>query len=465
MLLDVEICEMNWKQRALGTAVIALILTSGCTDPQLIDDGGIDVVESTDSLHQELIRVLTEASDGEGPSYYMMPRALSEIPADPNNPITAEKVALGKLLYHETALGTDPQQAEGMFTYSCASCHHAQAGFQAGLPQGIGEGGMGFGLQGEGRIQDPGYSIPVLDIQPIRTPSVLNIAFQEAVLWNGQFGATGVNVGTEDSWYPGSAQATNYLGFEGTETQAIKGLDVHRMGMDAALFVEYGYGEQLISVFGDLGDTLMSDVYAGLAIAAYERTVLASEAPFQRWLRGDEHAMTKTQKEGAILFFGKANCASCHNGPSLANMEFHAIGMKELEGQGVHTTVFENQTVHLGRGGFTNRPEDMYKFKVPQLYNLKDSRFYGHGASFQTVLDVVRYKNEAVKEMADCPDIQLADEFVPLGLTEDEIWAITVFINDGLYDADLMRYVPESLPSGNCFPNNDGYSASDLGCD
>ena len=319
-------------------------------------------------------------------------------------------------------------------------------------------------MRGEGRVQNPDYSVPVMDLQPIRSPSVINIAYQEAVLWNGQFGATGVNAGTEDSWYPGSPQETNHLGFEGTETQAIKGLNVHRMAMDATMFAEYGYGEQLINVFGDLGDTLMSNVYAGLAIAAYERTILATEAPFQKWLAGDNQAMTEKQKEGAILFFGKANCSSCHNGPSLANMEFHALGMNDLAGQGVHSSGISNPIVKLGRGSFTNRPEDMYKFKVPQLYNLKDSRFYGHGASFQTVLDVVKYKNEAVKEKGDCPDEQLADEFVPLGLTDDEMWAITVFINDALYDPDLMRYVPESLPSGYCFPNNDGYSANDLGC-
>ena len=75
------------------------------------------------------------------------------IPNDINNPITEAKVALGKLLFHETGLAMNANLEEGMSTYSCASCHHAKAGFQSGILQGIGEGGMGFGINGEGRFK------------------------------------------------------------------------------------------------------------------------------------------------------------------------------------------------------------------------------------------------------------------------------------------------------------------------
>lgn len=79
------------------------------------------------------------------------------IPQDMSNPLTAEKIALGQMLYHETALATEGVNESRSGTWSCASCHHAASGFKAGIPQGIGEGGEGFGLTGEGRVFADGF--------------------------------------------------------------------------------------------------------------------------------------------------------------------------------------------------------------------------------------------------------------------------------------------------------------------
>ncbi len=379
--------------------------------------------------------------------------------------MTAAKVALGQLLFHETGMAVDPKLEEGRFTYSCASCHHAQGGFQACLPQGISEGGRGFGLHGEGRFPNTNYTVADLDIQPIRTPSALNIAYQTNILWNGQFGATHLNVGTEANWTPGTPKVWNNLGFEGTETQAIAGMTVHRLNMPESLFLETEYKDLYRAAFGDLDDdTLRSKVYSGLAIAAYERTILANEAPFQKWLGGNVTALSNKEKEGAILFFGKAECYTCHNGPALNSMEFYALGMNKLDGSGVYLSDPSDEAANLGRGGFTNAAEDRYKFKVPQLYNLIQSKFYGHGGNFHSVEEVVRYKNKAVPENAQVPTSQLAAGFHPLALSNAEIDAITAFIEYGLYDRNLARYVPASIPSGFCFPNNDPKSAHELGC-
>ena len=75
----------------------------------------------------------------------------------------------------------------------------------------------------------------------------------------------------------------------------------------------------------------IKEEFAGLAVAAYERTVLANQAPFQAWLRGNTGALTDRQKAGATVFFGKAGCVSCHTGPALNSMAFHAIGMNDLD--------------------------------------------------------------------------------------------------------------------------------------
>ncbi len=441
-----------------------VFVISACQKDESVAESDLDL---------DLQNAMTIASNGIGKSFYTMPSSsdFDNIPQDPKNPLTEEKVALGKLLYHETGLGVSPMMAESAGEFSCASCHFAGAGFQANRPQGVGEGGQGFGLNGEGREKNPNYTEPMMDVQPLRTPSAMNAAYQSLLLWNGQFGATGLNEGTEAYWTPGTPIATNELGYEGLETQAIAGLKVHRMDLDEASALpstleDLGYKDMFDNVFGDfpVAERYTKET-AGLAIAAFERTLLAYEAPFQRYLRGESNTMTDQEKRGAILFFDDAGCASCHNGPGLNNMEFHALGLNDL--YACTEEIFKadaNDPSSFGRGSFTGQSEDMYKFKVPQLYNMTDSPFLGHGASKRSVRAMVQYKNRAVPENRDVPQSQLADSFKPLNLTEGQIDDIVAFLEQSLYDPVLKRYEPESLPSGNCFPVSDPIASEDLGC-
>lgn len=446
------------KFAVLGIA-LSLVLSSCKQDdpiaPPTIDD--------------ELAETLRSLSFSGDLSFFQFPDSddYAQIPQDPANPLTAAKVELGKLLYHETGIARTPQDMAGLGTYSCASCHFASAGFQAGRHQGIGEGGEGFGLNGEGRDNNEDYNVLNVDVQPVRSPTTLNSAYQIAMLWNGQFGAKGINAGTEYAWTAGTPKEVNHLGFHGVETQAIAGLSVHRMLEDTSDVSDLANYKALFdAAFPEVPEAdRYNRVPAGLAIAAYERTLLANEAPFQQWLRGNTDAMNALEKEGALVFFGKAQCGNCHTGPALNSMEFHAIGLADLMDcpeEVLLTSV--NAVEHLGRGGFTNRAEDMYKFKVPQLYNLKDSPFYGHGGTLRSIRETIEYKNEAVSQKTEVPAAQLSDEFIPLGLTDDEINALVAFIENALYDQRLSRYEPEVLPTGQCFPNADPMSQSDLGC-
>ena len=422
------------------------------------------------SLDLRLEEALNSASNGVGNSFYIMPASndFSAIPQDPKNPLTLEKVELGKLLYHETGIAITPIHSMAEGSYSCASCHFASAGFQAGRFQGISEGGTGFGINGEGREAIDSYIEENLDVQPIRSPSVLNTVYQSNLLWNGQFGATGVNTGTESSWTLGTPKEANFLGYQGMETQAIAGLKVHRMDIDSinSVIEDLGYKTMFDDAFSNVPENeRYSRENTGLAIAAYERTILANESPFQKWLKGDKNAMTDQEKRGAYLFFADAGCASCHNGPGLNSMEFHAIGTDDLVNCPEETFLTAQDNVeNLGRGGFTGEEEDLFKFKVPQLYNLSDSPFYGHGSSFRSIRSVVEYKNAALKQNPMVPNEKLSNQFVPLNLSDEEINDLTIFIKFALYDPNLDRYVPESLPSGNCFPFNDSQSRIDLGC-
>ena len=421
-----------------------------------------------EGIDLELANALQEASEGKGLAHFRLPKSneFNNIPQDPKNKLTPVKVALGQLLYHETGLAMSAKLDEGMGSFSCASCHFASAGFQAGRFQGIADGGLGFGINGEGRVRNPNYPVDSLDVQPIRTPTVLNTAYQEAMLWNGQFAGSSVNAGTEAYWTPGTPKETNALGYEGLETQAIAGLSVHRLQVDDNALCEQTYKELFDVAFPEFPlEGRVSRVTAGLAIAAYERTILATEAPFQDWLNGNKNALTEAEKRGALVFFKDANCNSCHSGPALSTMEFHAYGMKDLHD--IDEEIFKLKDTDgekLGRGGFTQNEADNYKFKVPPLYNLADSPFYGHGSSFRSIREVIEYKNNGVPENINVPTNQLAKEFVPLNLTDQQIDDLVAFITTGLHDPNLKRFEPAFLSSGQCFPNNDAQSKEDLGC-
>lgn len=445
------------KLPILLTILFALILSSCGKDSNEDDQSTLD---------RALITSLEYASETNALDFFELPSEndLKGIPQDPNNPLTKEKITLGKNLFHETAFGTEGKFEITKEEFSCASCHHAGAGFQSGIAQGIGEGGQGFGFIGEARRRNQLCDPTLCDVQPLRSPTVLNGAYQPLMLWSGQFGATDQNEGTEDQWTPDTPKAINSLGFEGLETQAIAGLKVHRLAIDEDAVIEHNYKADFDAAFPDtpMGERY-SLVTAGLAIAAYERTIMANEAPFQRYIKGDLNALTDYQKMGAILFFGKANCNSCHTGPALNKMEFHALGMNEFNPNEV-THYLPEDPARFGRFAFTKNEEDRYKFKTPQLYNLKDLSFLGHGASFHSIQEVIEYKNNAIAENNEVPASSLSKDFTPLNLTETEIARLVDFIENGLHDPSLERYVPTSLPSSNCFPNNDSISQEDLGC-
>lgn len=442
-----------------GSLLLSISLTSCLPDQD---------IEQTKQLDQLLERAIQNASGGEGVAAYQFPASAdyNEIPQDPRNPITAEKVKLGQLLYHETALGILPKNEAGKGSFSCASCHFASAGFQANVIQGIGEGGEGFGRNGEARVVSSKYDLKDIDVQPIRTPTSMNAAYQELMLWNGQFGATGDNVGTEAQWTEGTPKAKNKLGYQGLETQAIAGMGVHRMDSNKEMIDQLGYTAMFDEAFPEIDVSERYEVeYAGLAIAAYERTLLANQAPFQLWLQGDEDAMNEQEKQGALLFFTKAKCVHCHNGPALSSMSFYAIGMGDLDEMNGAFLVSPDDEAHKGRYSFTRRIRDMYAFKTPQLYNLVDAPFYGHGGTFQSLEAVVNYKNQAVPENKKVPEQLLHRNFQPLNLNAEEVSAIVAFLETGLRDPDLMRYQPESVLSNQCIPNHDEGSRQSLGCD
>lgn len=423
------------------------------------------LLTNEDTLRNAIAATATSGSLDE----YILPdgKDLSKIPnQDVKNLLNADKVTLGKMLFHEPGIGLVGNNPILKQTYSCASCHVASMGFTPGRLQGIADGAIGFGHNGEGRFKSSYYLGDEVDAQGARPLTMHNAAYVTNALWAGSFGSFGTNSGTESVWNQDTLTAVNFLGLQGLEANNIRALQVHRQMMNKSIADTLGYKALFDKAFPEIP---VSERYTlqttAFAIAAYFRTILTNEAPFQRWLRGEKTAMTEQQKRGAMVFFTNGGCTNCHRGPSLNRMVYQSVGVNNLYQSGFQ--VFRTGPTdkrNLGRGGFTGRAEDMHKFKVPQLYNLKNIGFYFHGASKRSLEEVVEYFDRAVPENKDVPASQISPFFKPLNLTQKEIKDMTEFLKNGLYDPNIDRYVPKSVMSGKCFPNNDPLSKSDMGC-
>ena len=433
-----------------------VVLVYACTGDRLLNPNDL-----------ELRNVLERLSPSNSLSHWELPASdnYALIPAGKGNPITEAKVELGKMLFFETGLARGSVHENGGGTYSCATCHVPSAGFMPGRAQGMADGGTGFGFKGEARAIMENYDETELDVQGARALSLLNVAFVTNTTWSGKFGAHFVNEGTEELWEKDPTTEANFEGLDGLESQNLEGLDLHRMIVDDFVLDTLGYRSMYDEAFASFPiEERYGKRATSFAISAYLRTLLTTDAPFQRYIRGDEKAMNDQEKRGALVFFGKAGCYRCHKGPALNSMEFHALGVFDLyESGGVNTG--PDDIRNFGRGGFTLRAEDNYKFKVPGVYNISDSPFYFHGSSRHSLRSVVDYFNRGVAENPRIPEEQISPLFHPLSLTEGQIDDLIAFLDGGLRDPNLERYVPDAVLSGNCFPNNDQLSRQDLGCE
>jgi len=439
-------------QKAFLITIVFLFIAIGSTEFAYAQDQPEN--NNTSDLSYRLKRLVKNAAPNHsGLEYFALPESsdLNNIPADPQNPLTPAKVKLGQLLFHETALTINPLNPKHWQQGSCSSCHFAAAGFRSNLAQGLGVGGLGAN---KSRHRDADVPPTELDKLDILVPTVLNTAYQDVVPWNGRAGVTGPN--TKEPII--QEFDINRFKMKGLETQAIEGLNVHRMGTAAIVSIP-AYQELFAKAFPDRSyvSAEVEDIKrAGLAIAAYNRTLLTNQAPFQKWVKGDENSMSAKELRGGIAFFS-SSCITCHTGPNLAKTEFHAMGFadhpRDLSG------------LNLGRGTVTKKASDDFKFKTPQLYNLADSTPYGHGASFNNLREVVQYFNRGeVQNLAVKYSGNTSKLFRPLNLTQNQIEDLTAFLETGLRDPELARYAPSRLPSGLCFPNNDSLSREQLNC-
>jgi cytochrome c peroxidase len=187
-----------------------------------------------------------------------------------------------------------------------------------------------------------------------------------------------------------------------------------------------GYHSQFQIVFG----TNVTSEGIAKAIAAFERTVLSGNAPYDRFKKGDKTALSVAAERGRQVFFNKAKCSSCHAGSNFTDGGFHNLGVG-----------LKSANPDVGRISETKIEGDRGSFKTPTLREIARTAPYMHNGSLKTLEDVVDFYN---KGGIDNP--QLDEEIFPLKLTDQQKADLITFLKEGLASPDYPEIAPPKFP-------------------
>lgn len=297
------------------------------------------------------------------------------IPAD--NPLTPEKIKLGEALYFDKRLSADG-------TVSCATCHDPAIAFTD-------HNATAVGIR-SGR-------------NPRNAPTVLNAMFSANLFWDGRARSL-----EEQAKHP-LVNATE-MGMQNYEAV------VARVAGDPAYVASFRRAfKSAITI-----ETIVK------AIAAFERTQLSGNSPFDRFIAGDRNAISAAQKRGWELFRTKAQCIKCHvfrsGSPFFTDFDFHNTGA------GAHSEA----ATDLGRYSITKQRRDTGAFKTPTLRDIELTAPYMHDGSQKTLLDVVKFYNRGGE-----PNAYLDRRVLQLNLTDEEMNALVEFMRSLTSDEVLRR--------------------------
>lgn len=370
---------------------------------------------------------------------------VGSVPYPPDNTRNPDRIELGRLLFFDPILGGEKDVA-------CGTCHHPKFTFADGRQFGAGTSGVGLGP--DRTVSRSSVTGDSIHLEPRNSPTVLNAAF------NGLGSSESSHIGLQ--FWDGRV--------EGLEEQATKPI-TSRVEMRGDAYSQEtaqdsvmkrlrsieGYRRWFREAFPvvaselDAGrrDALIDlDTY-GRALAAYERELVAVNSPYDRWLAGDDDAMTELQKVGLELFFTKAKCAACHSGPMFSNFEFIVNGVPQV-GVGKDTISGDD----TGREEHTRDSADRYAFRTPTIRNVELTAPYMHDGVFETLDEVVHFYNAGARPRhREITDDMLPDVLrEPLGLTMDEVNALVAFMkaltDPGTEIPERLLTVPDSVPSG-----------------
>ncbi|HZL90025.1 MAG TPA: cytochrome c peroxidase [Pirellulaceae bacterium] len=315
---------------------------------------------------------------GEESAAGKLPLGLKPLPIPADNPITPEKVELGKQLYFDPRLSCDD-------TTSCASCHDPKKGWSNG-------DAVATGVRG----QKGGRS----------APTVINAAYHNLQFWDGRANQL-------EGQALGPIQ--NPIEMDHKIEECVKKLNA----------IE-GYRAAFQKVFG--GPVTPENV--AKAIAAFERTVLSGDAPFDRFKAGDKSALSEAAQRGFKVFFNKAHCSACHTGHNFSDGAFHNIGVG-----------MDAEKPDLGRYEISKLEGDKGSFKTPTLREIARTAPYMHDGRFKTLEEVVEYYDKGGHA-----NPQLDEEMHELKLSPQDKADLVIFLKEGLSSESYPDIAPPKLP-------------------
>ncbi len=395
---------------------------------------------------------------------------------------------LGQLLFFDPILS-------GNRNIACATCHHPQLGSGDGLSLGIGEGGEGLG-----RDRTPGAGdAKIVKRIPRNAPALWNLGAKEIdiLFHDGRLSVSDIYENGFDSpaqeWLPDglnsilAAQALFPMTAEfemagNPKENQIAGAVYDRIDnvwpiVAKRVRIIPEYAEMFIAAFDDVYRALDIEItHIVNALAAFEAHEFTSyDSPFDAYLSGDEAALNADQKAGMELFYGKAECSSCHSGKLLSDQEFHALMLPHF-GPG-KTRQWDPIVRDVGRMGASDRLEDAYRFRTPMLRNVALTGPYGHNGAYADLEAMVRHhmdprtafaaweKGNAV--LPEVPWLEKADfrsfedtrerarlasqtDIERIELNDDEVAQIVAFLHalTGTESIKGRLGIPNSVPSG-----------------
>ncbi len=368
---------------------------------------------------------------------------------------------------------------------TCSGCHSPTNGFGDTQP-------IAIGIDNN-RVVGPDRTGPR---NQRRTPMAINTALYPTLMWNSRFFARSGNPfdnsqgfvfpapeGTTLSRMPYLLAAQAFIPpTERTEAAGFHfpgGNDDIRHEVVRRLNASDAYRQLFARVFAELraGDPITYDQFAR-AIAEFELTLVFADAPIDRYARGVRNAMTTSEKQGAVLFFGGARCVRCHAVAGQSNEMFsdfrqHVAGVPQIV-PSFGNVVFDGPGANedFGLAQVTGSPADRYAFRTSPLRNVALQPAFMHDGAFVRLEDAIRYHLDAVSGAATYTTAQLPADLrgptgpsqpvlerldpllrTPVQLSEDEIQSLVDFVRDGLLDPaarprHLRRLIPDRLPSG-----------------
>ena len=304
------------------------------------------------------------ASHGQAASgykkYFKEYQKPTKVPYPDDNKYSSARDQLGKTLFFDPRIS-------GSGWISCATCHNPALGWEDSLSL-----GFGHGMKKLGR----------------HTPTILNLAWGELFFWDGR----------------ASSLEEQALG----PIEAAGEMNMNHDKMIAVLKSIKGYKPLFQKAYPKLG---ISKEAVGKAIATFERGVVSAKAPFDRWVAGNERAISESAKRGFVVFNEKGKCANCHSGWRFTDDGFHDIGLKSKD---------------KGRGGILKQIAAVqFAFKTPTLRNISQRGPYLHDGSEKTLMDVVEFYDRG----GDTSRPSKSADVMKLGLTRKEKKDLVAFLN------------------------------------